>query len=132
MVSACPNLTQLGVAFADDTFDALRLILPVAPKLYALRILDPDGTRAMSTVSDAEVAAFAGFAAYDHNATQLRWFGDFGRFFKIGGDFEAYCEDGSGRTEMRKMVRSVPKEDAAHVEMWKLDTLDIMADRWMT
>jgi hypothetical protein len=131
LVRACPNLTQLGVAFADDTFDTLRLILPVAPKLYALRILDPDGTRAMTTISDAEVAAFVGFAAYDHNATHLRWFGDFGRFWKIGRDFEAFCEDGSGRTEMCKIVRSVPKEEVADVEMWKLDTLDVMADRWM-
>ena len=106
------------------------MLLPFLPKIYAVRILDPDGTRAMSTLSDAEVAALIGRDTYLHNAMHIKWVGDLGRVWKIGGDFEALCEDGSGRMEMRKRVWSVPKEEVAHVEIWKLDTLDVMADAW--
>ena len=130
LIRSCPHLTQLGLALADDQFETLRLLLPFLPKLYALRILDPDGTRAMSTMSDSEVAAHIGRDTYIHNATTMRWIGDLGRVFKIGGDYEALCEDGSGRTEMRKRVKCVPKEEVAHVEIWRLDTLDVMADPW--
>ena len=132
LVSSCPNLTQLGLALAEDQFESLRLLLPFLPKLYALRILDPDGTRATSTASDADVARFIGRDTYIHGAAHIRWVGDLGRIFKVGGDFEAICEDGSGRREMRKWVQSVPKQEVAHVEIWKLDTLDIMADKWVT
>lgn len=132
MVSSCPNLTQLGLALAEDQFESLRLLLPFIPEIYALRILDPDGKRSKSTASDADVARFVGRDTYIHRAAHIRWFGDLGRIFKVGGDFEAVCEDGSGRTDMRKCVQSVPKQEVAHVEIWKLDTLDIMSDKWVT
>lgn len=130
LIQSCPNLTQLGLALAEGQFETLRMLLPFLPKIYAVRILDPDGTRAMSTLSDAEVAALIGRDTYLHNAMHIKWVGDLGRVWKIGGDFEALCEDGSGRMEMRKRVWSVPKEEVAHVEIWKLDTLDVMADAW--
>ncbi|KAM0706136.1 hypothetical protein Q7P35_006685 [Cladosporium inversicolor] len=128
LVSSCPNLTQLGLALAEDQFESLRLLIPFLPKIYALRILDPDGTRAMSTASDEEVARFIGRDTYIHNAMHIKWVEDLGRFWKIGEVFEALLEDGSGRTEMRKRVQSVPREELAQVEIWKLDTLDMMAD----
>lgn len=128
LVSSCPNLTQLGLALAENQFESLRLLLPFLPKIYALRILDPDGTRATSTASDEEVARFVGRDTYIHKAMHIKWVEDLGRFWKIGEDFEALLEDDSGRTEMRKRVQSVPREEVAHVEIWKLDTLDMMTD----
>jgi len=129
LIHGCPNLTQLGLALADNQFETLRLLLPCLTKLHALRILDPDGTRAMSTASDAEVAAFVGRDVYIYSAAHMKWLGDLGRIWKIGRDFEAVCEDGSGRTEMRKRVKCVSREEVAEVDIWRLDTLDMMADR---
>jgi hypothetical protein len=131
LIRCCPNLTQLGLALAEDQFETLRLLVPFLPKIFALRVLDPDGSRAAigTGFSDEEVEAAMGRDIYQHSAAKIRWVGDLGRVWKIGGEVEALCEDGSGRREMRRVVRSVAREEVGHVEIWRLDCLDLMADR---
>jgi hypothetical protein len=131
LIRCCPNLTQLGLAIAESEFETLRLLVPFLPKIYALRILDPDGSRAAigAGFSDADVEAAMGRDIYAHSAAKIRWIGDLGRVWKVGGEVEVGCEDGSGRREMRRVVKSVGREEVGHVEIWGLDCLDLMRDR---
>lgn len=130
LIRCCPNLTQLGLALASDQHATLRLLAPFLPKLYAIRILDHDGMRSgLPMPCDADVEMHMGRDLYSSHAANLKWIGDLGKVWKVGEAYEALCEDGSGRTEMRKRVKSVPREEAAGVEIFGLDCLDLMADR---
>ena len=129
LIRCCPNLTQLGLAIAEDQFQTLRLLVPFLPKLWAFRILDPDGSRATIPATDEQVTTAMGRDIYTQTDASIKWIGDLGRVWKVGGEFEALCEDGSGMMETRRKVTCVPREEVAHVEIWKLDCLDLMADR---
>jgi hypothetical protein len=129
LIRCCPHLSQLGIALAEDQFQTLRLLVPFLPNIYALRILDPDGSRATIPATDEEVMTAMGRNICTHTSAKIKWIGDLGKIWKVGGEFEALCEDGGGRTEMRRRVTRVPMEEVAHVEIWKLDCLNLMADQ---
>jgi hypothetical protein len=128
LIRCCPNLTQLGIALVAGEHSSLRLLAPFLPKLYALRVLNHQGWEGPFP-SDALVESQIGRAIFEARPEKLRWIGDWGKAWRLGEDFEALLEDGSGRTEMRRRVESVPLELVKHVEIWGLDCLDLMADR---
>jgi hypothetical protein len=120
LIRCCPNLTQLGLALKTSQLSTLRLLLPFLEHLYAFRILEHE------TPSDAEVIEDVGRNLYRAHAHKMRWVGDLDRAFRVGGTYERRLEDGTFET--LRSVEKVGVEAVAHVEIWRLDCLDIMAD----
>ena len=60
------------------------------------------------------------------DASYLRWMGIGDSVFKIGGRYEIVREDGT--LEYRREVWNATWDDAKHVEIWGLDTLDLGAE----
>jgi hypothetical protein len=123
LIRCCPNLTQLGLALASSQISTLRLLLPFLDKLYAFRILAHDDP---VFPSDQEIIDDVGRNVYRANAGKLRWVGDHDRVFRLGGVYQRQLE-GGGWEEMRRVER-VAVESVAHVEIWRLDCLDVLAD----
>jgi len=126
LIRCCPNLTQLGLALASSQISTLRLLLPFLENLYAFRIMDHEDP---DSPSDAEIIQDIGRNLYRANAKAMRWIGDYDRVFRVGGVVQRRIEGSGGIAfeEVRKVER-VGVEAVRHVEIWRLDCLDIMAD----
>jgi len=127
LIRCCPNLTQLGLALASSQSSTLRLLLPFLEKLYAFRILDIDDS---IVPSDQELIEDVGRSLYRAGAQNLKWIGDCERVFRVGGIYQRIVEGGGGGAvvESLRRVERVGPEAVAHVEIWRLDCLDLMAD----
>ena len=123
LIRCCPNLTQLGLALASSQLSTLRLLLPFLEHLYAFRILDHDDP---SAPSDQEIVEDLGRNLYRSNAHKMRWMGDTERVFRVGPTYQRMTEGGG--VELLKRVERVGVEAVRHVEIWKLDCLDVLAD----
>lgn len=62
---------------------------------------------------------------------KLRWIGDFGKVWRIGEQLDdGFYGDGyESSGELRWCVKRVELEEVKEVEIWKLDSMDLMADR---
>ncbi|KAM0721470.1 hypothetical protein Q7P37_002394 [Cladosporium fusiforme] len=130
LIRACPNLTQLGLALNFPNHSTLRLVLPFLTNLYAIRILYNHSFRSaendMASLSEDERIAILGRDLYLARPEKLRWIGSGEAVYKVGASYEHVSADGTA--EMRRLVERVDPVEVADVEMWKLDSLDIMAE----
>jgi hypothetical protein len=127
LIRCCPNLTQLGLALASSQSSTLRLLLPFLERLYAFRLLDHDDP---IVPSDQELIEDIGRNLYRAGAQNLKWIGDYERVFRVGGVYQRVVEGGGGGAvvESLRRVERMGLEAVAHVEIWRLDCLDLMAD----
>lgn len=129
LIRSCPNLTQLGMVLGFPNHEILRLLMPFLPKLYALRILKDESNTASGEepfVPDEKMLAIMGRDLYVAQNFTVRWVGVGEVILRCGGAFEHVYADGS--TEMRRKVELVDPKLVKEVEIWRLDTLDIMAE----
>jgi hypothetical protein len=123
LIRCCPNLTQLGLALASSQISTLRLLLPFLENLYAFRILDFEDA---VFPSEQEVIDDVGRNVYRANAEKLMWIGDHDRVFRLGEVYQRPLEGGGW--EKTRRVERVEIQAVSHVEIWRLDCLDLMAD----
>ncbi|KAL1584800.1 hypothetical protein WHR41_06546 [Cladosporium halotolerans] len=129
LIRSCPNLTQLGMVLGFPNHEILRLLMPFLPKLYALRILKDESSTASGEepfVPEEKMVAVMGRDLYVAQNFTVKWVGVGALIFRCGGAFEHVYADGS--TEMRRKVELVDPKLVKEVEIWRLDTLDIMAE----
>ena len=149
LIRSCPNLTQLSCFFDCTKFDMLRMLVPFLSKLFAIRLITPE------QCTDLAEGKCLGnnFENEEHQEKKMRQElvgGDFqnlryiglGRcIWEIGGieqtsemvpveAVNANTEKGSPqyREELvwRRKLRRVNIEDVQHVEIWKMDSLDVV------
>lgn len=134
LVRFCPNLEQLGLAFADQgsegegngmrAVSTLRLLLPFLPKLQALRILSNEYSEKFFSSFDSEQARIDDLSRNLERmgAKQLRWVGL--------GDKVYWCGDSvvSVDSRQRRRVKPATLADVDHVPIWSLDCLSIWVD----
>lgn len=128
IVSACPNLEQLGLALSSEEGNALRILAPFLTKLKAIRILqnpwlcqalreDPDMSKSMD--ADPDEAQYWKMPP----STRVLWVGIGDAVFKLGDSLQMPEDDGT--MVWKRVVHRVSLEDVKHVDIWKLDVLDI-------
>lgn len=131
LIRNCPNLTQLGFALGFPNHSTLRLVIPFLPNLRAFRVLYNSTMRSpeneMAGLSEEERIAILGRDLHLTGAHQLRWIGAGDEVYRAGVAFEFVYPD--GRKEMRRKIERASLSDVNDVEIWGLDTLDIMAER---
>ncbi|KAK5148771.1 hypothetical protein LTR04_000528 [Oleoguttula sp. CCFEE 6159] len=129
LVRSCPNLSQLGLAVEKNSPQFLRLLVPFLPKLFALRLLNPTNTCSANTdtnLVDADDEAHIrgiGRNSWQVGYESLKWIGVGERVFELGDVYQTEGE--RGEMESRRQVRRVPLSAVKHVEIWKLDAMEI-------
>lgn len=131
LIRSCPNLTQLGLALGFPNHSTLRLVIPFLSKLQAIRILYPGTYRShendMANLPEQEMLAVVGRDLYLGASEKLRWIGAGDAVYKVGATYEHVSSNGT--REMRRWIERVDPKEVKDVEIWRLDSLDIMAER---
>jgi len=128
IISACPNLEQLGLALSAEEGNALRILAPFLTKLQSLRILnnpwlyhalqeDQELVESMN-VTHGEVQYWK-----MPPATRVQWVGIGDAIFRLGKSLQLPDDDGT--MVWRREVFRATLEDVKHIEIWKLDVLEI-------
>jgi hypothetical protein len=122
IANTCPNLEQFGAAFEGYTPENLRVLVAALPKLRVLRVLIPpegDMWRTMRTIDVRlhELAISREFGQDD--LSHLKVLGIGGFVALLGGITET-------RAGKRRIVKSVSWEDAKHIDIFGLDSTDII------
>ena len=126
LIQNCRNLEQLGVGVADHDFSVLRTILPLAKKLYAVRLLADPNTEfslGMHEIEDKFHIMAMGRELWKSEYRQLRWMGIGNRIYELGGVKDSTDNQGS-RVRSREM-RAVTWDDVKHLGIWGYDTLEL-------
>jgi len=137
LVRACPNLTQLGMALEFDSLEAVRLLLPFLKKLYAVRAMVPTVRDAkvrekslaeIVEVDDAIHEEKMGDVLAGEAYSRLRWVGMGWKVWEVGGTYEVerVSEHGERVKGKRRRVRRVGPELCQHIEIWGMDSPDIL------
>jgi hypothetical protein len=116
-------LSGIGVD-SEDSLRVLHLLLPFLSKLKALRLLLTDHVAARCTneghLDDMETH----FARLRPNS--LKWLSVGKYICVLGENYEQKAPDG---TIIQKVhIKEASLEDVAHIDIWKLDQLDIFVD----
>ncbi|TKA53626.1 hypothetical protein B0A49_11975 [Cryomyces minteri] len=129
LVRSCPNLSQLGLAVEMNNPHFLRLLIPFLPKLFALRLLNHRNTWNADTDMDLVAAdddahiCGIGRDSWQAGYRNLKWIGVGERVFELGNVCQ--MEGERGEIESRRQVRRVSLSAVKHVEIWKLDAMEI-------
>ncbi|TKA61319.1 hypothetical protein B0A49_10692 [Cryomyces minteri] len=129
LVRSCPNLSQLGLAVEKNNPHFLRLLIPFLPKLFALRLLNHRNTWSADTDIDLDAAdddahiCGIGRDSWQAGYRNLKWIGVGERVFELGNVYQ--MEGERGEMESRRQVRRVSLSAVKHVEIWKLDAMEI-------
>lgn len=130
VVRQCPNLEQLGIGVDFDDFVNLRLLIPFLSKLKAFRILDnPDDPLFADKMS--EIDRQGGHQQKIRAETQnpewkIQWMGIGGDLLYEIGELELQASPEDSRKKIyRRPVIKRPFNEAQHVEIFGLDSLDV-------
>lgn len=139
LFNACPNITQLALAVEfKEHFAGMRLLLPFLKKIWAVRILMPsagtapheDVKRLESVVSteDEEHEEQMGRELAGDELPHLKYVGMGWKVFELGGLYQKTVtnEDGQEETVVRRRVKRVDSDVVKDVEIWKMDSLDVV------
>lgn len=125
LVRYCPNLEQLGFGVnSEDSLRVMHLLLPFLSKLKVLRLLLTDDVAKQCTNNGHMDEMERHFARLRPN--RLKWLSVGKYICKLGDNFEEIAKDGSIVEKVH--VEEVGPEAVAHLDIWKLDCLDIFVD----
>jgi hypothetical protein len=156
LIRACPNLTQLAVALEcidSPRMQTLRLIMPFLSHLWAIRLLAPTDQDVYDEGMQDRRKSFNGFVGWCDSKheekiglalgqpqiaggkpefSNLRYIGFGPKVFEAGEveEVTTLTPDADGDTEVRttytRRVKRIALEDVRHVEIWKMDSQDIV------
>jgi hypothetical protein len=124
LITSCPKLEQLGLALDSNDLEMMRHIMPLCPKLQALRILiraDTPVYPLIVSIGARNHAELMGREMWKDFYKNLRWFGVGPMYFELGPVVGAGTEE----QPYRRIVRPTSWEDIKHVDIFGMDTLDI-------
>lgn len=127
LVSSCPNLEELGIGLSDDDPNAMRILAPFLRNLRCIRILHNEWLD-KATLADPELRGVVGDAPNPQlwkipPSSQIKWCGIGDKVFRIGKVVPVPDED--GRVEWKREVWKATFEDVKHIDIWRLDCLEI-------
>ena len=102
----CPNITQLSLATECKTLEAMRILVPLLRKLWAIRVRFPTPDHHEKMAKDL---------AEHFDFPELRYIGLGKLVWELGGIYE---KDGMRKRTMKRIGR----EDVEGVEIWKMGT----------
>ncbi|EOD44209.1 hypothetical protein UCRNP2_9086 [Neofusicoccum parvum UCRNP2] len=135
---ACPHLEQLGVALEEKNPENMRQVLRSLPRLWALRILIRATTQElelMQSISGNLHEQVISFELRRREWDRLKYLGIGDMVFQCGGVREV---PGAGTPKspmdpttgeelgVRRIVKKVDREAVNHVEIWKMDCLEVI------
>jgi hypothetical protein len=133
---ACPNITQLALALEfKDGLWGLRMLLPFLKKIRAVRLLVPNSVQeyakkfeCMIGTEDGEQEEHIGRELTGDEFPNLKYVGMGWEVWEIGGTYEKVVvnEDGEEEVVVSRRVRRVGRETVKDVEIWKMDSLDVI------
>ncbi|KAL1649172.1 hypothetical protein SLS58_001746 [Diplodia intermedia] len=138
---ACPNLEQLGVALEEKSPDKMRQLLNSLPRLWALRILIRATTQElelMQSISGNLHEQVIAFELRRKEWDRLKWLGIGDMVFLCGGVREVPGGAAANTPKspadptmgedlgVRRIVKKVDREAVKDVEIWKMDSLDVI------
>ena len=129
LVRSCPNLEQLGLGVELANFNMLKLLIPFLPKLYAIRVLDPPNSYALTEEMSAQgeewqeekIAAEIRNSEWD----RLRWIGLGSLLFEVHKSDRIQATNEEEVTRPHRVVRRRPLSCVKHIEIWSMDKLEI-------
>lgn len=139
LFNGCPHITQLALALeSKDSFGGMRILLPFLKKIHAVRILVPgvglDGPQQLrrfdcivNTADEQHEKRMAQELVGD-DFPNLRYVGIGWKVWEIGGTYETLMVSDEGQEEMvmRRRTKQVGREEVQGVEIWKMDSLDVI------
>jgi hypothetical protein len=139
LFNACPNITQLALALElRDGFGGMRMLLPFLKKIRAVRILMPiaglyseeqlKNFQSIVSAEDKEHEEHMGQELAGDDFPELRYVGIGWKVWEIGGTYEKMVmnEDGQEEMVLRRRSKRVGRDAVRDVEIWKMDSLDIV------
>lgn len=135
---ACPHLEQLGVALEEKNPENMRQLLKFLPRLWALRILIRATTQElelMQSISGNLHEQVISFELRRKEWNGLKYLGIGDMVFECGGVREvpgastpkSPADPTTGEElGVRRIVKKVDRSEVKDVEIWKMDTLDIV------
>lgn len=136
LIRACPNLTQLALALEFSSFDGMRMLLPFLKDLRAVRVLMPTGggeeTRfkfeTMVETDDDVHEMHLGRETSGDDFPHLRYVGLGWKVWELGTQYleKLVNADGDESTALRRRCRRVNREAVREVEIWRMDSLDVI------
>ena len=133
---ACPNLIQLALALELTSFANVRMLLPFLKKIWAVRLLIATTGK---EIEDRRFETLVGMSdeVHEQHISQqlasddfphLRYVGLGWKAWEIGGKYEEVVlnEDGSHEVVTRRRVKKADMNVIKEVEIWKMDTLDVI------
>ncbi|KAK3703383.1 hypothetical protein LTR37_014489 [Vermiconidia calcicola] len=128
LIRYCPNLEQLAIAVnTEHAVTAMHLLLPFLPKLKAMRVLGSECAKVAANDSTGlQQMEEMKMHLEKLMPSQMMWIGVGQHVWKAGRRYETMTDDGILVTRRKIMEASL--DDVKHVQIWGLDTLDIMSD----
>ncbi|KAF2103089.1 hypothetical protein NA57DRAFT_33159 [Rhizodiscina lignyota] len=130
LMRSCPNLEQIGLALEDNNIDILRKMMPLAPKLYAIRLLislsESLWEKIVNIEDDLHVLAMS-HELWRDVYKNIRWVGMGRKAYKVGGIIRD--EDKNPPRGSSGFVRSVKPtswEEASCIEIFGLDCMELV------
>ena len=139
LFNACPNITQLALALEfKDGFAGMRMLLPFLKNIRAVRVMIPTaGLESQENVKDLECAVNSEDDEHeDHIGRELagdefphlKYVGMGWKVWEIEGLYEKLVVNEDGQEEMvvRRKSKRVSRDAVKDVEIWKMDSLDVV------
>ena len=139
LFNACPNITQLALALEfKDSFGGMRMLLPFLKKIWAVRILMPSAgleslehvkkLECMISTEDEEHEEHLGRELAGDDFPHLKYMGLGWKVWEITGTYEKLVVNEDGQEEMvvRRRSRRIGRDEVKDVEIWKMDSLDVV------
>ena len=129
LIRCCPNLEQLGLGVEFVDFRNLRLLIPFLPKLKVLRLLDNPDDRSFGDkireVDDGSHEREIGRQTTDSEWSVMKYIDIAGLLFEVGKVKPQGPVGEHGKQKYGRVVLRRPTEALEHVEIWRMDSLDI-------
>ena len=129
LVKCCPNLEQLGVSL-EDSITVLRRVMPMAPNLYALRILEGIPMVLWDKLADIEddIHILGMQQEFSHAVfKRVKWVGMGHKVFQIGDAIQAENTTSKrGSSTAKRAVKCVPWEKVKHIEIFGYDCMELI------
>lgn len=127
LIRYCPNLEQLALAIGSAQHNILRMLIPFLPKLTAVRLLGCESLcEHLREISNERRMEGMSRDMWKTGIKNLKWIGVGDYTYKTGKTYSVPLENGG--VEWRREIVQVKQEDVQHIEIWRMDSLDLDVD----
>lgn len=149
LVRSCPNLTQLSIALDNTEMKVMRMLVPFLKKLKAIRVQSPvaPGEEGIRMAEEFERFVNKNDCVHEHmigielgvgyddvskaDFPMIQYLALGTKIWQALGVQEIQSdtpqsEGEAPRPRYRRILRKITEKDVRHVEIWKLDSLDVI------